>query len=478
MLDAGASEMCLQTAFSSLLSRSRASFLILDEVDMIASGRASRKGVEGRIFATLLHLVDSVNNHPKGNKIFIIALTNRRHAVDGSLTRSGRLERTFDLHLKGADQRLKVLEIVSKDLPIIPDQRLEILRRVAKAAHGYVPADLIALCTECALELISLNAKEGHGSENKFINYTNFERALKVIRPSGMGEFHTKIPSIRFNDLYGIDSAISDLRVAVIEPFENQAKYIEIGITPPRGILVHGPPGVGKTALCCALAQEMGVNFMLVEGSQIRSKVVGESEHNIARMFSQAKANAPCILFIDQIDILAPSRGSTHTSENTGDRIVTSLLTEMDGFFSGGRSKSVEVDVLVLAATNRPEVIDAAVMRPGRLDQKIYLPVPNIKTRRAILEGYMNKMPMRVSSEERQQLAESTEDYSGADLENICREAALISLRENIENTEITLSHVLTAKRITKPSLLGYKAPAPTLTLPAFDWHPSTKTVS
>ncbi|KAF9298746.1 hypothetical protein BGZ88_004953 [Linnemannia elongata] len=412
--NAGASENYLRSAFSSLLAKSKASIVILDEVDMIASARSSRKGVEAKLFATLLHLVDSINVQPSGNKIFIIALTNRLHAVDGSLVRSGRLDKVYDLHLKGVDQRLGALRILSK---------------------GMMAA----------------------GQPTSVVDMSYFDRALKTIRPSGMGEFLSKIPTVTFDDLYGIQDAIADLKVSIIEPFHNPGKYIDLGISPPRGVIVHGPPGVGKTMLCCALAEELGINFMLVESSQIRSKVVGESEKNIARMFAQAKANAPCILFIDQIDVLAPSRGSTNTSENSGDRIVTGLLTEMDGFFTGGSGKSAQVDVLVLAATNRPEVIDSAILRPGRLDQIVHIPVPDQKTRLAILEGYMNKMPMRITPDEVQTLAQATEGYSGADLENLCREAALICLRQDITNTEITLAHLESAKLVSKPSLLGYE---------------------
>ncbi|KAK3828926.1 MAG: P-loop containing nucleoside triphosphate hydrolase protein [Benniella sp.] len=438
--DAGASENYLRDAFTTLLARGKVSILILDEVDMIASGRASRKGVEAKLFATLLHLVDSINIHPTGNKVIIIALTNRLHAVDPSLVRSGRLDKVFDLHLKGADQRLRVLEIVSKDLPMESEQRQTILRRVAMTTHGFVPTDLQSLCTECALLLISRMAA---GTKEAVIDHSCFEQALKVVRPSGMSEFQSKIPAVTFNDLYGIHDAIADLRVSIIEPFHNPCKYIKMGISPPRGLLIHGPPGVGKTMLCCALAEELGINFMLVESSQIRSKVVGESEQNIARMFAQAKANSPCILFIDQIDILAPSRGSTHTSENSGDRIVTGLLTEMDGFFSTSSRKSAQVDVLVLAATNRPEVIDSAILRPGRLDQIVHIPAPDQKTRLAILEGYSSKMPIRICAEEMLQLANNTVGYSGADLENLCREAALICLREDIKNTVVNIMEVL-----------------------------------
>ncbi|KAG0322577.1 hypothetical protein BGZ99_003233 [Dissophora globulifera] len=385
-----------------------------------------KTGVEAKLFATLLHLVDSINTHPAGNKIFII----------------------------GYEQRLSVLEIVSKDLPMDPEQRPIILRKIAKITHGFVPTDLQSLCTESALLLISRMAT---GAHHPVIDFSFFEQALKTIRPSGMGESLSKIPVVTFNNLFGVEDAIADLRVSVIEPFHNPGKYLEMGIAPPRGLLVYGPPGVGKTMLCCALAEELGINFMLVESSQIRSKVVGESEQNISRIFAQAKANAPCILFIDQIDILAPSRGTTHTSENSGDRIVTGLLTEMDGFFASSAGKGAEVDVLVLAATNRPEVIDSAILRPGRLDQMVYIPVPDQKTRQAILTGYMSRMPLEISTEEMEQLAASTEGYSGADLENLCREAALICLREDISNAKIGMTHLEAAKSVSKPSLKGYE---------------------
>ncbi|KAG9325936.1 hypothetical protein KVV02_005780 [Mortierella alpina] len=434
---------------SSLAEHSGLPYTIINCPDVFQTG------VEAKLFATLLHLVDSINLSAAGSKIFIIALTNRLHAVDSSLTRSGRLDKVFDLHLKGVEQRLQVLKIVSKDLPIDPKEKSAILRKVARATHGYVPTDLQALCTESAVALISQMASGQDSCAN--IDFSYFEHALKTIRPSGMGEFQSKIPTVKFSDLYGIQDAIADLRVSIIEPFHHPEKYLDLGIAPPRGVIIHGPPGVGKTMLCCALAEELGINFMLVESSQIRSKVVGESEQNIARMFAQAKANAPCILFIDQIDILAPSRGSTHTSENSGDRIVTGLLTEMDGFFSGGSGKGAEVDVLVLAATNRPEVIDAAILRPGRLDQIVHIPVPDQKARQEILEGYMSKMPMRISPEEIADMARTTDGYSGADLENLCREAALICLRQDINNTEIVRSHLEAARLVSKPSLLGYE---------------------
>ncbi|KAI8647240.1 P-loop containing nucleoside triphosphate hydrolase protein [Parasitella parasitica] len=218
--------------------------------------------------------------------------------------------------------------------------------------------------------------------------------ALTIVKPSNLNEFSSKIPDITFKDLFGIDDIIQEIKTSVIQPFHNPDKYIELGISPPKGILLHGPTGVGKTMLCSALASEAGVNFMLVESSQIRSKVVGESEKGIAKLFSQARANSPCILFIDQIDMLLPKRGTSLSSENTSDRIVTGFLTEMD-------------------ATNRIETIDPAVLRPGRFDEHIYIPLPNDKQRLQIIQGISSRMPIDLNSHQLDDLVKRTSNWSG-----------------------------------------------------------------
>ncbi|PKC74289.1 P-loop containing nucleoside triphosphate hydrolase protein, partial [Rhizophagus irregularis] len=222
----------------------------------------------------------------------------------------------------------------------------------------------------------------------------HFENALKGIKPSNLNEYQTKISDIKFSDIFGIDNIIEDLKLTIIEPFNNPQEFSQFGISPPKGILIYGPPGVGKTMLCCAIAAEIGINFMLVESSQIVSKIVGESENNIARIFAQAKESSPCVLFIDQIDVLAPVRGSSMTSENTGERIVTSLLV----------------------ATNRPEIIDPALLRPGRLDQHIYIPPPNLKQRKKILIGKFQTIPTSLSEDQIDTLLNDTEDFSGKNI--------------------------------------------------------------
>ncbi|KAH8553535.1 P-loop containing nucleoside triphosphate hydrolase protein, partial [Umbelopsis sp. PMI_123] len=226
-----------------------------------------------------------------------------------------------------------------------------------------------------------------------------------------------QLPNVRFKDLYGIDNAINDLKASFMSPFRDRSKYIQLGINPPRGVLIHGPPGVGKTMLCCALGAELGINFMLVEGSQVRSKVVGESEKNVAKMFTQARANSPCILFIDQIDILVPRRGTSSSSENTSDRIVTGFLT--------GKS------------TNRPNVIDPAILRPGRIDEHIHLPAPGKEERKMLLQGFSKNIPMDVSKDGLDKLAEELDGWTGSDIDNLCREAALEALREDINSQKV-----------------------------------------
>ncbi|KAI8076568.1 P-loop containing nucleoside triphosphate hydrolase protein [Gilbertella persicaria] len=257
----------------------------------------------------------------------------------------------------------------------------------------------------------------------------HFHYALSIVKPSNLNEFASRVPDVSFKDIFGIDDIIQEIKTSVIQPFQQPHKYLELGISPPKGILIHGPTGVGKTMLCSALASEAGVNFMLVESSQIRSKIVGESEKGIAKLFAQARSNAPCILFIDQIDMLLPKRGTSQSSENTSDRIVTGFLT----------------------ATNRIDAIDPAVLRPGRFDEHIYIPLPDENQRYATIQGISAKMPIDIDHHQRTELVQKTANWSGkvissylsthilsgAQLNNLFREAAMASLRESVNNTKV-----------------------------------------
>ncbi|CAG8744399.1 14687_t:CDS:10, partial [Dentiscutata erythropus] len=471
--DEGAAEKEICLIFESML-RHRASIVILDEIDTIADTSASdRAGIEAKLFSIIIKLIDSINesvweNSDKG-QIFIIGSTNRHHAINSNLYRPGRLDRIYELVIKKSEQRLGILKIMSEKLPFV-EQKDSILQKVSRMTHGFVATDLQYLCTQVAMQLVREcninNDSEDLDNPHIHARFQHFEEALKVVKPSNLNEFQTKIPDIRFSDIFGIDEIIDDLKLTVIEPFHNPQEFIKFGISPPRGILVYGPPGVGKTMLSCAIAAETGINFIFVESSHIRSKIVGESENNISRMFAQAKANSPCVLFIDQIEILASIRGTSATSENTEDRIVTSFLTEMDGIFTSRNRKEPEVDILVItgkvlnqliSTTNRPEIIDSALLRPGRLDQHIYIPPPNSEQRSSILKGKLQKMPTNITNDQLSYLVQDTDGFSGADLDSLCREAALISIRENIDNERITYSHFVQAKSICKASLLDYQ---------------------
>ncbi|RUS19109.1 hypothetical protein BC937DRAFT_87980 [Endogone sp. FLAS-F59071] len=295
----------------------------------------------------LVSIVDSLNTDPSVGQVFVIGTTNRLHAVDPSLIRSGRLDRIFELIIKSPAQRLQILNILTQKLPFASDARASILDEFSRVTHGFVATDLQYLCVQVAMMLVAeekpraaegpREAKDGQKEVEEqrppaIVTTDHFRRALMVVRPSNLNEFQTKTPTIRFSDLFGIDDIIEEVKTSVIRPFHHPLDFIRLGIAPPRGVLVYGPPGVGKTTLCCAVAAEAGINFLLVESSQLRSKIVGESERNVARAFAAARASAPCILFIDQIDILVPRRGTSATSENTGDRIVTGFLTGMSTY--------------------------------------------------------------------------------------------------------------------------------------------------
>ncbi|ORY05635.1 AAA-domain-containing protein [Basidiobolus meristosporus CBS 931.73] len=428
----GSSERYLESLFDEI-SNSKFGIVVLDELDTITSPKFKKStNVEGRLFSKLIATIDSIG---VTRNLFVIGITNRLHAISTSIMRSGRLDRLYEINYTRWEQRERVLELITKDLPLDKD-REEIIRAVSKATHGFVPSDLRALCSYVTISTIQ---KLGKGDTLPSITLSQFLQALKTVRPSNLGEFQTKTPDIRFSDIFGMEEIIADLKASVITPFHHPEEFDKLGITPPRGVLVYGPPGVGKTMLCSALAVETGMNFILVESSQVRSMIVGESEKNIAKIFASAKSNAPCILFIDQIDILAAARGTTFSSENSGDRIVTSLLT----------------------ATNRPAALDSAILRPGRLDQHIYVGPPSLVQREKILRGFSDQMPIQISTEYFEELCRDTEGFSAADLQNLCREAALICIRQDVNATKIGEGDLRKARDICAPSLLNWKPEHP-----------------
>ncbi|SAM08560.1 hypothetical protein [Absidia glauca] len=437
----GASETKLRAVFDAAKAHSTMALVIVDEWDMLAGKLIkSKTGLDTRVTSMMQSCIDD-----NQGQVFILALTNRLHAIDPSFLRSGRLDDVQELVVKFPSQRYDILTLLTQRLPFASEQDREgLLWTIAQRAHGFVPSDLSSLCGQLVLQLV----KEESLCQDKkpVLRLDHIEKALTIVHPSNMNAFTSKVPSIRFSDLFGMDDVINSIKASVIYPFHHPEKYLELGITPPRGILFHGPPGTGKTMLCSALASEAGVNFIFVQSTQLRSKIIGESEKNIAAMFSHARSNAPCILFIDQIDMLLPKRGTGSSSENTSDRIVTGFLTEMDGLLTKTNTNtnaSIQMDVLVVAATNRFHQIDPAILRPGRFDEHIPLSLPDETQRFAILQGLSRTMPLEMTDLEWRTLAStSTIGWSGAELDNLLREAAMVCLREDVTNEKIRWHHI------------------------------------
>ncbi|ORZ26140.1 P-loop containing nucleoside triphosphate hydrolase protein [Absidia repens] len=417
--------------------------LIVDELDMLAGKLSKNKtGLDTRTTSILQACLDQLDG-----TVFILGLTNRLHAIDASFLRSGRLDDIHELVVKLPSQRYSILSILAGKLPFSSDQeRTDLLWFVAQHTHSFVPSDLSSLCGQLVLQLVKEEIAGQAQNKKPTLQQHHIDKVLSTIRPANMNAFSSRLPSTRFTDLYGIDDVIEDVKTSVIYPFQHPDHYLQLGIAPPRGIMFYGPPGTGKTMLCSALASEAGVNFIFVESTQLRSKVIGESEKNIASMFAHARSNSPCILFIDQIDMLLPKRGTGSSSENTSDRIVTGFLTEMDGLLTKSNSTTsslMQMDVLVVAATNQLHIVDSAVLRPGRFDEHIRLSLPDKTQRLAILRGLSKKMPMDLTEEELQILAcTHTHGWSGAELDNLLREAAMVCLRQDITNEKINWFHI------------------------------------
>lgn len=422
---AGESEANLRRAFEEA-DKNAPAIIFIDEIDSIAPKRDKAQGeVERKVVSTLLTCMDGMKSR---KNVVVIGATNRPNQIDDALRRFGRFDREIEIGVADAAGRLQILGVHTKNMKLAPDVDLE---RLAELTHGFVGADVAQLCSEAALRTIRETLDlvdfedpiDAETLDAMSVTQRHFEDALASVNPSSLRETVVKVPDVRWEDIGGLEQTKRDLIEMVQYPIEHPDVYTAYGTTPSKGALLWGPPGCGKTMLAKAIANECEANFISVKGPQLLTMWFGESEANVRGIFDKARAAAPCILFFDELDSIARARGGGMDG-GTSDRIMNQLLTEMDGM---NPAKSV----FFIGATNRPDIIDPAVKRPGRLDQLIFIGLPDRATRTKVLQACMRKTPLApdVSLDE---VAARTEGYSGADLAGLAKVAVKIAIRKTI----------------------------------------------
>ena len=473
--------------------------IFIDEIDAIAPKREDVQGeVERRVVSQLLTMMDGLKTR---GKVVVIGATNRPNSLDPALRRPGRFDREVEINVPDKDGRLQILKVHTRNMPLTKDVKLE---QLAAITHGFVGADLAALTKEAAMSVLrrvfpELEMKEdepipAESLEKLKVTEKDFQEALKIVRPSAMREVLVETPNISWKDVGGLDGVKQELKEAVEWPMQHPESFKRLGIRPPRGILLYGPPGTGKTLLAKAVAKESEANFIQVKGPSLLSMWVGESEKGIRKIFERARQVAPCVIFFDEIDALASKRGAD-TGTKVTERVLNQLLAEMDGL-------EELKDITVVAATNRPDMLDAALLRPGRFDRILLVPGPSKEGRLEILKIHTKNMPISLSKEQVKEIenkfksekvnilskmagdetfkqedldkqkenkidfkdltdkdkllywvAELTDGYVGADIENLVREAAMLVLREDINSKTVSKKYFEEAMKKVKPSV-------------------------
>jgi len=444
----GESEARLREIFQQA-EKNAPSIIFIDELDAIAPKREEVTGeVERRVVAQLLALMDGLSG--RGNLI-VIGATNRPDALDPALRRPGRFDREIEIGVPDKKGRLEILQIHTRGMPLAKDVDL---KRLAEMTHGYTGADLAALCRETAMKALRRYLPEIDLEEERIppsvlekmeIRMEDFLNAYREITPTAMREVYIEVPTIHWDDIGGLEEVKQELREAVEWPLKRPEIFRRMGIKPPKGILLFGPPGCGKTMLARAVATESSANFISIKGPEVFSKWVGESEKAIREVFRKGRMAAPAIIFFDEIDSLVPKRGLGFSDSGVSERVISQLLTEMDGI------ETLE-NVVVIAATNRPDIIDPAILRPGRFDRLIYVPEPDEKARLEIFKIYTKNMPL-AEDVDLAELAKRAKHYSGADIEAVCREAAFFALRRDINASKITKEDFENALKKVPPSI-------------------------
>jgi transitional endoplasmic reticulum ATPase len=412
------------------------SIIFIDEIDAIAPKREEVGGeVERRVVSQLLTMMDGLQSR---GKVVVIGATNRPNALDPALRRPGRFDREVEISVPDKEGRLQVLKIHTRGMPLTKNVDLT---KIASKTHGFVGADLQSLAKEAAMAVLRKHIHKFNLEEDEEIpkevldvlkiSMKDFEEALKVVRPSAMREVLVETPDISWEDIGGVETVKQDLKEAVEWPMKFPESFTRMGIRPPRGILLYGPPGTGKTLLAKAVANESEANFILVKGPELLSMWVGKSEEGVRKIFERARQVSPCIIFFDEVDSLAGKRGQGFGGgAKVTENVLNQLLSEMDGIEDLS-------NVIVIGATNRPDMLDSALMRPGRFDRIVYVGVPDKEGREMILKIHTKNMPID-KSVNLKNLAEETEGYTGADLESLTREAAMLALREDLNTKKVT----------------------------------------
>jgi len=425
------------------------SIVFIDEMDAIAPKREEVTGeVERRVVAQLLSLMDGMGT--RGN-IIVIGATNRPNAIDPALRRPGRFDREIEIGVPDKHGRYEIHQIHTRNMPLAEDVDL---KRLSDITHGYTGADISSLSREAAMKALRRYMPEINLEEERVppeildkmvVKEDDFLSAYREITPTAMREVYVEVPSVHWKDVGGLEELKNELIESVEWPLKKPEVFKKMGIMPPRGILLFGPPGCGKTLLARAVATEGEANFISVKGPEIFSKWVGESEKAIREIFRKGRTAAPAIIFFDELDSIVPRRGLGYSDSGASERVISQLLTELDGI------ESLQ-NVVVIAATNRPDILDPAVLRPGRFDRLIYIPAPDPKALKEIFKIHTRNMPLS-KDVDLDVVVRMAAGYSGADVEAICREAAMNALREDANANEVTLRDFKVAMEKVKPSI-------------------------
>ena len=408
------------------------SIIFIDELDSIAPKREEVTGeVEKRVVSQMLAVMDGLKSR---GKVVVIGATNRPNALDPALRRPGRFDREIEIGVPNKDGRLQILQIHTRGMPLDKDVDLQ---RLANVTHGFVGADLEALCKEAALHAlrrilpeIDFQAESVPAEilDKIIVNMNDFEESLREIEPSAMREVLVEVPNVKWEDIGGLPEVKEELQEAIEWPLKYPEIFAYMNTTPPKGVLLYGPPGTGKTMLAKAVANESEANFISIKGPEVLSKWVGESEKAIREVFRKARQASPTIIFFDELDSITPVRGSGFGSSQVTERVISQILTELDGL-------EELKDVVVIGATNRIDIVDSALLRPGRFDKLLKVPIPDLDARKQILKIHLEKKPL-ADDVKIDELADKTEGYSGADLAALANTTSMLVIKEHIAKSK------------------------------------------